>query len=265
MQAWIVDAFADDRYAGNPAAVIVQEDFPAAGAMQSIAFRLGVPTTAFLVPGSAPHYSIRWFTPQKELNLCGHATIASACYLYDIAGIDSQSELCFETRSGPLFTRRHDGQIAVDLPRMDAVPCQPVAGLEEALGAKIVHCARAIDDILVELESESAVARLQPRFEALAAIDCRGHIVTARASEERADFVSRSFFPALGVDEDQVCVSAHCKLAPYWARKLGRLTLSAVQLSPRGGRLAVEVVGDRVRVSGTAIVRESLRVFATPA
>jgi len=260
MKAWIVDAFEDDDYAGNEAAVIYEERFPSKVRMQSVASELGLPTTAFVVPEERSQYHIRWFTPCNELNICGHATIASACYLYDVAGVTASRRLCFHTYSGPLYTVRRGRQISIDLPQMDVTACAPAAGLAEALGGRILYCGRAVDDILVELESEKAVAHLRPKFGELVKVDCRGHIVTARASNARADFVSRSFFPALGVDEDQVCVSAHCKLGPYWARKLSKRRLVSVQLSPRGGRLLVEVTRDRVRVTGRARVRGSVPV-----
>lgn len=258
MQAWIIDAFADDLYEGNPAGVVIREDgFLPTRKMQSIAFSLGLPTTAFVVPGEAEQYQIRWFTPEKELNICGHATIASAGYLYEIEGISQSAELCFHTQSGPLYARRKDRRISLNLPRMDVSDCDPPYGLEEALGARILYCARATDDILIGVESEDVVANLHPNFEDLKDIDCRGHVVTAKSDKQRADFVSRSFFPALGVNEDQVCVSAHCKLGPYWAEKLNKHRLSAVQLSARGGRLELEVTSDRVHVAGTVIVRNS--------
>jgi PhzF family phenazine biosynthesis protein len=261
MRAWIVDAFADAEHMGNAAAVIERQDgFLPTERMQSVACGLGLPTTAFIVPDRPARYRIRWFTPREELDICGHATIASACYLYDVAGVASSARLCFCTHSGALYTARRSERISIDLPRMAMTPCEPPAGLQRALGARIVHCARAVDDIVVEVESEAVVAGLRPGFHALARIPCRGHIVTARGDSAGSDFVSRSFFPSLGVDEDQVCVSAHCKLGPYWAQKLGKRELSAVQLSAGGGRLLVGVTRSRVRVLGSASVRGCVQV-----
>lgn len=261
MHAWIIDAFADERFEGNPAAVVLGTEFPSTDRMQATAMRLGVPTTAFLTADGGQRYNIRWFTPRAELDLCGHATLASAFYLHEVAGEDGAAELCFQTRaSGRLYTKWSDRFIALDLPRMDALPCAPPPGLQQALGAQILRCARASDDILVELGSVTEVRDLQPSFELLARFDCRGHVVTAQADDGCADFVSRSFFPALGVDEDQVCVSAHCKLAPYWAARLGKQRMQAIQLSARGGQLKLELAGDRVRVSGTAAVRGPVRL-----
>ncbi|MGR9556466.1 PhzF family phenazine biosynthesis protein (plasmid) [Rhizobium leguminosarum] len=258
MQAWIVEAFADEHYAGNDAAVILcAAGFPPVRRMQSIAQQLGVPTTAFVLHELGQKYRIRWFTPKKELDLCGHATIASACYLYDVANVCRSSKLCFYARSGPLYACWNGSDLSLDLPRMDVVPCRPPEGLESALGATVVHCARATDDILIELESERLIAALRPDFCALAQIACRGHVVTARGEGE-TDFVSRSFFPALGVNEDQVCVSAHCKLGPYWGAKLGKSQMTGLQLSARGGRLRVEVTDRRVYVAGPARVRQCI-------
>lgn len=256
MRAWIIDTFADDLYEGNPAGVIIFEDgFLPTEMMQSLAFNLGLPTTAFVVPGAPQQYQIRWFTPEKELNICGHGTIASAHYLYEVEDVCRTQELCFHTQTGPLYARWAEPYISLNLPCMELLACEPPAELEEALGANILYCGRAIDDIIVLLDSEDTIARLRPDFERMKKINCRGHIVTARSNQARTDFVSRSFFPALGVNEDQVCVSAHCKLGPYWAEQLHRQRLSAVQLSARGGRLELEVAGDRVHVAGTAVVR----------
>ena len=257
MQAWIVDTFADEQYAGNPAGVISHPDgFLSTERMQAIAFDLGVPTTAFVVPGEAGQFRIRWFTPEKELNICGHATIAAAAYLYEVERISPSTELRFRAPFDSLYARRQGGLISLQLPRMDISPCAVPDGLAQALGAEIVYCGRAIDDIVLEVESESVVANLCPDFARMRGIDCRGHLVTARSDREDADFVLRSFFPAYGVNEDQVCVSAQCKLGPYWAERLGKRRLEVVQLSERGGRLLLRVTGTSVHVSATAVVRQ---------
>lgn len=228
--------------------------------MQAIAAELALPTTAFLVPESDDVCRIRWFTPRSELAVCGHATVASACVLYERLGVPEPTRLTFVTVGGPLYAHRAGEFVSVDLPRVDVAEWAPPRALRAAIGAPIVHCARAADDVVIELESARAVAGIAPDFAALAGIDCRGHVVTARSPEPDTDFVSRSFFPALGVDEDQVCVSAHCKLAPYWGTRLGRRVMSASQVSQRGGRLRVEMAGDRVLVAGPARLRESVVV-----
>lgn len=260
----IVDTFADARFAGNPAAVAVCPEFPDTAVMQDAAHRIAVPTTAFVVPDPERPavYRIRWFTPHAEINLCGHATIASTRCLSDLpenAGVD---RLEFVSANGVLFTQWADGLVAIDLPADPPVPCDPPPELLAALrvgegtGISVVGCALSSDDVLVELESPRAVAAVRPDFEALGRLPYRGNVVTARdASDSDVDFASRTFFPCYGVNEDQVCVTAHCKLAPFWARKLGRARLTAIQPSARGGRLEVEDLGERVLVRGSAVLR----------
>ena len=176
---------------------------------------------------------MRWFAPATEINLCGHATIASARYLFGRPHNAGRASLRFTSDNGTLYARREGALVAIDLPASALTLTEPRPGLLAALGVDgAVACAVSSDDVLVELASASAVAAVRPDFAALAAQPFRGHIVTARGAG--VDFVSRTFFPALGVDEDQVCVTAHCKLTPYWARRLARRTLTALQLSERG-------------------------------
>jgi predicted PhzF superfamily epimerase YddE/YHI9 len=200
--------------------------------------------------GAAVHNPTR----RREINLCGHATIASARHLFLAAANAGRSRLTFVSDNGVLYAERLGELIAIDLPKAQITDCEPPPGLLEALGTDALACARSSDDVLVEVASAAAVAAVRPDFAALARQPFRGHIVTARATSG-ADFVSRTFFPSLGVDEDQVCVTAHCKLAPYWGARLGRRRLSALQVSARGGRLQVEEAGNRVRLLGTAIPR----------
>ncbi len=254
MRPHIVDTFVDERFAGNPAAVIEAPRFPPVTVMQQTAHRIGVPTTAFVVPVEPGQYRVRWFTPYQEINLCGHATIASARLLLEQADNAGLPGLTFVSDNGVLYAERAGDLIALDLPAARLTACDPPPGLIEALGMDAVACVVSSDDILVEVESVAAVRAVRPDFTALARQSFRGHIVTARA-RSGADFVSRTFFPALGVNEDQVCVTAHCKLGPYWGRRLRRGRLTALQLSERGGRLDVEDAGERVRVLGTAVLR----------
>lgn len=260
MQAWLVDAFADDRNAGNAAAVVVAEaGFPPTERMQQFAFEVGVPTTAFLVRLADQEYRLRWFTPLAELDLCGHATLASAAYLYsdrsETVWPTPQGTLVFHTRSGSLEAAQDGLEIVLDLPVIDTVTVPTPPEALAALGVRVLSCERAVDDYVYELESAQAVLSLRPDFTALAGIECRGHVVTAPGDGD-IDFVSRSFFPALGVDEDQVCVSAHCKLGPFWQRRTGKARMTAEQLSSRGGRLGVRMSGGRVQVSGQGRVRD---------
>jgi PhzF family phenazine biosynthesis protein len=255
MRFHIIDTFVDERYAGNPAAVVEVPRFPTIAAMQAAAHRIALPTTAFVTPTAPGEYRVRWFTPYSEINLCGHATIASARHLFQHRDNTGRATLTFVSDHGVLYVERVAELLAIDLPKAELAPCDPPPGLLDALGTDALACSVSSDDILVELESAAAVASVRPDFAALARQPFRGHIITALAGPG-AHFVSRTFFPSLGVDEDQVCVTAHCKLAPYWSRRLGRNRLTALQLSERGGRLEVEEAGDRVRVLGTAIPRE---------
>jgi PhzF family phenazine biosynthesis protein len=250
-----VNAFADGRFAGNPAAVALLTRFPATAVMQGAAFRIGLPTTAFLVPRGAGEYGVRWFTPHAEINLCGHATIASARHLFEQPQNAQVTRLTFVSDNGVLFAERQGDLVGIDLPAAPVNPAEPPPGLLAALGVDAEECHVSSDDVLVEVASPEVVAAVRPDFAALARLPFRGHIVTAAGG---ADFVSRTFFPSLGVNEDQVCVTAHTKLGPYWARRLGRPRLAALQLSERGGSLQVEDVGDRVRVLGTAVPDEGV-------
>jgi predicted PhzF superfamily epimerase YddE/YHI9 len=258
MRFHIVDTFADERFAGNPAAVVKGPSFPPVGVMQDAARRIGLPTTAFVVPITPGEYSVRWFTPDKEINLCGHATIACARYLFRQLDNVYRARLAFVSANGVLSAERAGDLIAIDLPKAELIACDPPPGLLEALGTDAVSCAVSHDDTLVEVESADAVAAVRPDFAVLARLPFRGHIVTATGTSD-ADFVSRTFFPSLGVNEDQVCVTAHCKLVPFWAERLGRRKLTAVQLSQRGGCLRTEDAGNRVRVLGTAVMRADAR------
>ena len=197
---------------------------------------------------------MRWFTPYKEINLCGHATIASARYLFGLHENAGRAALRFVSDNGVLYAERVGDLVAIDLPASRLTPADPPPGLLTALRTDAVSCAVSSDDVLVELASAQAVAAVRPDFPALARQPFRGHIVTA-PGPDGVDFVSRTFFPSLGVNEDQVCVTAHAKLAPFWAERLGRRGLLALQLSERGGRLVVEDRGDRVRVLGSAVRR----------
>ncbi len=265
MRHHVVDTFADERFAGNPAAVVPGPAFPGVAEMQDVARRIGLPTTAFVVPAGPGEYRVRWFTPHAEITLCGHATIASARHLFGAADA-GRTMLRFVSPRGVLVTERAGDLVSIDLPTARPTPVDPPPGLLAALGVEplgtgALSCSTSGDDVLVELADPAAVAAVRPDFAALGRQPFRGHIVTAPGAAG-VDFVSRTFFPSLGVDEDQVCVSAHCGLTPFWARRLGRPALTALQLSVRGGRLAVEDRGDRVRVLGAAVVRGGVRELA---
>lgn len=246
-----VDAFADAPFRGNPAVVCLLAAARPAKWLQAVAAEMNVSETAFVLP-RAGGFDLRWFTPAAEVDLCGHATLASAHVLWTEGLAPADRELAFHTRSGVLIARRAGRAVELDFPARSATPCKAPAGLVRALGVRPRHVARNVDDFLVELASERAVRALRPDLAALAKLPARGVIVTARA-ERRFDFVSRFFGPAVGIPEDPVTGSAHCALGPFWAARLGRTRLRAWQASPRGGAVDVDVAGDRVLLRGRAV------------
>jgi len=242
-----VDAFTGGAFKGNPAAVCLLETEADAAWMQKVAAEMNLSETAFLCPeGDA--WRLRWFTPAVEVDLCGHATLASAHVLFDLG----HERARFLTRSGELLATRAGGRIELDFPALPVTEAAPPAGLLDALGAAAVFCGMSRFDRLIEVESEEAVRAIEPDVSALAAIDTRGVIVTSRGAGEY-DFVSRFFCPAVGIDEDPVTGSAHCALAPYWAVRLGKADMRAYQASARGGEVFVRLAGDRVFLGGSAV------------
>lgn len=217
--------------------------------MQSLATEFGLSETAFVVPRDEEgHWDLRWFTPAAEVRLCGHATVCAATAIWE----ESPSPvLTFHTVSGPLQATRKDTLVELSFPARVPKNCVVPKGLLEALGLEGVRwCGRDVDDLLLVLSREEEVVALQPDFSALKKMDTRGVIVTAPSSNDSRDFVSRFFAPRVGIDEDPVTGAAHCCLAPYWAEELQKKVLQAEQLSARGGRLEVELVGERVLLRG---------------
>jgi PhzF family phenazine biosynthesis protein len=243
-----VDAFADRPFAGNPAAICPLEKWLPDEIMQSIAAENNLSETAFYVRHGGA-YDLRWFTPAVEVDLCGHATLASACVILDIRCETPDSRVVFQTKSGELAVERDGELYALDFPSRPPQPCTVHPGLAEALGAapKKVLAAR---DYLCVFESEEQVMALAPDMAKLAEMDRFAVIVTAPGSD--CDFVSRFFAPSNGVPEDPVTGSAHCTLIPYWAEQLGKTKLFARQRSRRGGELWCELRGERVRIAGRA-------------
>ncbi|QTZ90400.1 PhzF family phenazine biosynthesis protein [Streptomyces auratus] len=255
MRAFIVDAFTDRPFAGNPAGVCLLDEPADAAWMQRVAAELNLSETAFVHPAGENTYGLRWFTPTVEVDLCGHATLATAHILYGIQHAAPDTDLHFETHSGVLTARRHhQGALTLDFPA-DPPTATPVPSrLAEVLGAEPVWTGRARHDLLVELPKADAVRDLAPDIAALAGFSGRAVIVTAGAPEgDDHDFVSRVFAPAAGIPEDPVTGAAHCVLAPHWAGRLGRTALTGVQLSARGGRVGVELSDDRVTLLGHAV------------
>jgi PhzF family phenazine biosynthesis protein len=247
-----VDAFTDRPFRGNPAAVCVLADPQDEEWMQNVAREMNLAETAFLI--SRPDgEDLRWFTPAYEVDLCGHATLASAHVLWGEGHIWSDASARFHTRSGVLTARREDGIIWLDFPATPAEATPPPAGLADALGVAPGWTGRSRFDWLVELESDAAVRALEPDQTRLARIETRGVIVTARADDSRHDFVSRFFAPAAGIPEDPVTGSAHCALAPFWSARLGRNDLSGYQASPRGGTVRTRHQDERVLLGGEAV------------
>lgn len=255
MRLSLIDAFAEAPFAGNPAAVCLLEGDPSAAWRQSVARELGFSETAYLRASRAGVFALRWFTPAVEVDLCGHATLASAHFLWEEGLADEGLPIRFETKSGPLFARRSGPGIELDFPAEPARECQAPAGLLEALGARAAWVGRNRFDFLLLVAGEKDVRALAPDYPALAAAcgEDRGVMVTAVSDDPGFDFVSRYFAPAAGIDEDPVTGSAHCCLGPFWAGRLGKRELRAFQASSRGGRLGVRVEEQRVYLGGTAV------------
>ncbi len=248
-----VDAFTDRPFAGNPAAVCILPTAAEPAWMQNVAREMNLAETAFLVPRNG-EYDLRWFTPAVEVDLCGHATLASAHVLWEDGLLKTAAQARFHTKSGLLTADRRDSWIELDFPTTIASPAQPPPGLIDALGVKPRFVGRSRFDYLVEVDSESTVRGLEPDLNALARVDARGVIVTSQADKKSEyDFVSRFFAPQAGVPEDPVTGSAHCALTPYWSAKLGKQELVAYQASARGGVVRVRLNGERVRLGGQAV------------
>ncbi len=247
-----VDAFTSRLFAGNPAGVCPLESWLPAETMQKIAAENRHAETAFFVPlaGEPERFHLRWFTPGAEVDLCGHATLATAFVLKECLGFNAPA-VHFDTLSGPLTVSYEHDLLVMDFPSRPPLPYEAPAALLEGLGAAPVEVSRA-RDVLAVFESEAEVAALQPNFERLAQLDALGVIATAPG--EGSDFVSRFFAPRVGVPEDPVTGSSHCTLIPYWANRLGKNRLESRQISARGGELACELVGERVKIGGRAVL-----------
>lgn len=244
-----IDAFTGHLFGGNPAAVVPLQQWLPEATLLAIAAENNLSETAFFVR-EGHGARIRWFTPLCEVKLCGHATLAAAWVWFH--HIEPQSlTVVFHSLSGPLTVSRADELLTLDFPAQSSSPLAVTAHLVEALGVTPAECRLAGEDWLVVVDSAATVRELRPRFEALKQLDCRGLAVTARG--EDCDFVSRFFAPKVGIAEDPVTGSAHTKLVPYWAERLGKPTLRARQLSQRGGELFCELRGARVLMSGTAV------------
>jgi PhzF family phenazine biosynthesis protein len=258
----LVDAFTAEPFAGNPAAVYVLERWPADEWLQRVAREMNQSETAFLVH-IANGIELRWFTPLVEVELCGHATLASAHSLWQ-RNIVTGPAISFSTRSGILTATRVGDQIELDFPLLPEQPAAAPTGLAEALGIEPLYVGKSRHDFIVEAASDEQVRQLQPDFTSLASVATRGVIVTARSSDPAFDFVSRFFAPAAGIDEDPATGSAHCCLADFWQRRLQKTAFRAFQASPRGGVLTVRVAGERAVLGGQAVTVARGELLAGP-
>ena len=248
-----VDAFTDTPFKGNPAGVCLTEEPLDEKLMQKIAFEMNLSETAFLEKKDGGSYNLRWFTPEVEVDLCGHATLASSHILWEKEKEDKSTTLQFHTRSGLLKANYKDGEIELDFPVIKSEQIDIPDGLTKALGVKPVSNFKTEWYYIAELDSEETVRNVNPDFDMLGKLEAWGTIITAKASTAGYDFVSRFFAPLKGVKEDPVTGSAHCALGPYWMKKLGKNSFKAYQASKRGGEIGVHVDGNRVFLTGSAV------------
>jgi len=245
-----VDAFTDKLFSGNPAAVCPLNEWLPDSVMQAIAAENNLSETAFINRRTSP-FTIRWFTPTTEVDLCGHATLAAARILFDEYLPKESREVSFNSRRGLLKTYLKDELIYLDFPADKPVAVEELSIINEGLQIQSVELLRGKDDYLVIFENEQAVRSLRPDFKMLSNLDSRGLIVTAPARQ--VDFVSRCFFPQMGIDEDPVTGSAHTVMVPYWSQRLRKSQLRAIQCSSRGGSLTCQLKKDRVLIGGATV------------
>jgi PhzF family phenazine biosynthesis protein len=249
---FIVDAFTSRPFGGNPAAVCWLDREASDAWMQRVAAEFNLSETAFVRERNG-RLHLRWFTPSTEVDLCGHATLATAHALWT-SGLALVDPLVFDTKSGLLTCRRDGELIELDFPATPATPCDTPADLVESLGVDPSFVGRTLYDYFVVVRTADEVRNATPDFARLAKVNCRGAIVTAKSDTPDADFVSRFFAPAVQVNEDPVCGSAHCAMGPYWVEQLQRTELRARQVSARVGEIRVRLVGDRVLLGGRAVM-----------
>ena len=248
-----VDAFTDTPFSGNPAAVCILQEPRDGNWMQNVAREMNLSETAFLCRQD-DGFNLRWFTPTIEVDLCGHATLASAHTLWEAGLLAPDEQARFHTRSGLLTAALREDGIELDFPIAPDKPSEAPPGLAESLGLNPTYIGRSeFGDYLVEADSAEIVRSLKPDFTSLAKVDMRGVMVTAIADSTEYDFVSRFFAPGAGIDEDPVTGSAHCCLGPFWSRRLGRKEFTAYQASERAGIVRVRVTDQRVYLTGQAV------------
>ena len=247
-----VDAFTDTPFSGNPAAVCILPTQVDAQWMQRVAAEMNLSETAFVVKHE-DGYGLRWFTPVSEVDLCGHATLASAHVLWEERHLDSDETIIFHTKSGVLTCEQKEEWIEMNFPIARESSAVPPDVLVEGLGLMPRYVGKSEFDYLVEVDSEAAITSLVPDFQRLQMVPMRGCIVTAHSDDPEYDFISRFFAPRLGVNEDPVTGSAHCCLGPFWAKRLRKEELTAYQASPRGGVVRMRMLGERIVLGGKAV------------
>lgn len=247
----LVNAFTYGRLMGNPAAVCILDQPAGESWMQVLAAQMNLSETAF-IRRDKDGFHLRWFTPTMEVDLCGHATLASAHVLWEQGYVPPHERLRFQTRSGELRATKDGDWIELDFPMVVPRVARMPRGLEEAIGAKPIEFAATESNYVAEVESEKTLRALKPDFEKIKALPVEGIYVTSRSERSEIDFVSRCFFPKLGIPEDPVTGSAHCTLGPYWKARLDKDRLTACQISPRGGLLRIQLRGGRAFISGRA-------------
>ncbi len=252
-----VDAFSGKCFGGNPAAVIPLNEWLPDATLQKIASENNLSETAFFIQKNG-HFDLRWFTPVFEVDLCGHATLATAHVLWQELGFEKDS-IKFQSKSGELGVKRDDRLYVLDFPtdRLEKTEVPDI--IKASLNVNILEIYKGREDYLLLLESQSVLESLKPNFNKLAELKTRGVIATSTGSD--VDFVSRCFFPYFGIDEDPVTGSAHTTLAPFWSEKLGKTTMTARQISPRGGFLKIESKGERTAIAGEAVTYLKGKVF----
>jgi PhzF family phenazine biosynthesis protein len=255
-----VDAFTEKPFSGNPAGVCILEKELNETQMQNIAFEMNLSETAFLVR-SGEDFLLRWFTPSAEVDLCGHATLASSHILYEKGFVNVQKSIRFHTKSGVLTAKNKNGEIELDFPAIEYKEISSFPELEKTIGVTPVFTAKTKWVYLAQLKNEEEVRTLNPDFALMKSLPSSGEVlVTAKADTAGYDFVSRFFAPSVGIDEDPVTGSAHCILGPFWMKKLNKNIFRAYQASKRGGKMGVRVEGDRVYLTGKAVTVFELKM-----
>ena len=249
---YTVDSFTDKPFSGNPAAIfILEEDIPDE-LMQSIASEVNLSETSFVIRKDDV-FNLRWFTPTKEAGLCGHATLAAAHILWEVGVLDTKEEAVFETKSGILKARKNSDLIEMDFPIESPSEIDGPKELLKAIEYEPIFIGKNRMDYLAVYENEEVIRKAIPNFEYLKKLDCRGLIISAKSSSDKYNFVSRFFAPNSGIDEDPVTGSAHCCLAPFWSKRLGKKELTGFQVSKRGGIVHTKLEDDKVVLSGKAV------------